>query len=144
MFTATFFFIGLAVCIVAGLVCFLLAMSIKAKKDKQAPTITLSLNEKEFWKEIKSAMTELYSDYESKENLRMRVLRSWAGTLLICAGLCLIGVVLEVEYDQTITADNIFSGLLRTPRISASQVMKPISYHRPATEPTDQQAKMSE
>lgn len=107
MFSATFFFLGLAVCIFAGLICYAIASSIKATKPLESPA-----NERAAWEQIKTALLELHSRYESTETPKQKALRSWAGTLLICAGLCMIGILMEVEYDRVISADSIFAGFL--------------------------------
>jgi hypothetical protein len=115
MFVATFFFLGLAVCIFAGLICYALARS--AKQNVQLPP-----NERAAWNRLKVAILELYSRYESTETPKQKALRSWAGTLTICAGLCMIGIVLEVRYNAMISTRTIVSGLTGEQHISPQQV----------------------
>jgi len=112
MVSATFFFLGLAICIFAGLICFSVAKSIQ-KKERQADRANQpAIDEKVAWLQIKSALADLYSRYELRESPKQKALRSWAGTLVICAGLCMIGILLEVEYNQFISFDQVLSGLL--------------------------------
>jgi hypothetical protein len=118
MFAATMFFLGLAICIFGGLICFWMA-----KFSKSAKTADQTPNETAAWNQIKTALIGLYSQYENKETSRQKVLRSWAGTLVICAGICMIGVLLEVEYNQRISMDTIISGFVPQPRISAQSMM---------------------
>jgi hypothetical protein len=110
MFTATFFFLGLAVCIFAGLVCFAFARSIKAANA--ANTIQPSPDEKAAWERLKKALVELHSRYEGVETSKEKTLRSWAGTLVICSGLCMIGILLETRYDTIISMKTVVSGLV--------------------------------
>jgi len=117
MFTATFFFLGLAVCIFAGLICFALAKS--AKASAQLPP-----NERAAWNRLKIAIMELYSRYESTETPRQKALRSWTGTLVICAGLCMIGIVLEVRYNSFISARTVVSGLMGEQHVAPQQLQR--------------------
>ncbi|MFZ1933245.1 MAG: hypothetical protein WCB27_22115 [Thermoguttaceae bacterium] len=117
MFVATFFFLGLAVCIFAGLICFTLARSARQ-------TVQLPPNERAAWNRLKIAIMELYSRYESTETSKQKSLRSWAGTLVICAGLCMIGIVLEVRYNTMISARSIVSGLTGEHHVSPEQLQR--------------------
>lgn len=115
MFVATFFFLGLAICIFAGLICYALARA--AKQNVQLPP-----NERAAWNRLKVAIMELYSRYESTETPKQKALRSWAGTLTICAGLCMIGIVLEVRYNAMISTRTIVSGLTGERHVSPDQL----------------------
>ena len=117
MFVATFFFLGLAVCIFAGLICFALARNAKQ-------TVQLPPNERAAWNRLKIAIMELYSRYESTETTKQKALRSWTGTLAICAGLCMIGVVLEVRYNEMVSARSIVAGLTGEQHVSPQQLQK--------------------
>jgi hypothetical protein len=108
MVTATFFFLGLAICIFAGLICFSMARSMQ-KARYAAQTNQPAIDEKAVWLQLKAALVDLYSRYEARESPRQKALRSWAGTLVICAGLCMIGILLEVEYNQFISIDQLLS-----------------------------------
>jgi hypothetical protein len=110
MFTATFFFLGLAICIFAGLVCFAMSRSLKAANA--AHTIQPSPDEKAAWERLKKALIELHTRYEGVETVREKTLRSWVGTLVICAGLCMIGILLETRYDMAINVKSVVSGLV--------------------------------
>ena len=114
MFTAALFFMGLAVCIFAGLVCYGTARAIKVTQATQPST-----DERATWNQIKAALIDLYSRYESRETAKQKALRSWAGTLTICAGLCMIGILLEVRYNELITPKSIIGGLVGGQRVSA-------------------------
>jgi len=117
MVTATFFCLGLAVCIFAGLICFSLARSARKALAAELPP-----NEKAAWNRLKIAIMELYSRYESTETPRQKALRSWAGTLVICAGLCMIGIVLEVRYNSLISVKSVVTGLTGEHRLAPQQL----------------------
>lgn len=138
MFTATFFFLGLALCIFAGLVCFALARSLKAAHA--ANTIQPSPDEKAAWERLKKALVELHSRYEGVETSKEKTLRSWAGTLLICSGLCMIGILLETRYDHFITIRSVVSGLTGERSVSPSVIrhdLAPATHNtKPATQAT--------
>lgn len=119
MFTATFFFLVLAVCIFAGLICYSLARSAKAMKN------VMPADEKAAWEQLKSAIYELHARYESTETPKQKVLRSWAGTCVICAGLCMIGILLEAEYDRLITPDSIFASWIHPETFPCQPVTTP-------------------
>lgn len=143
MVTFLFFFFGLALCLFAGVVCLALAKSMKG-----TPHEHLSADDRLAWYQIKAAMRDLYSRYEIRETPLQHSLRSWAGTLVICAGLCLIGIVLEVEYDQRISVDNIFSGLTgehpvstcRAPYRMARPHKFPVHEAKPSASPSEHPA----
>jgi hypothetical protein len=136
MVTFMFFCVGLAACIVGGLICFAMAKTMKG-----TPVSQLSPEDRVAWNQIKIAMMDLYSRYETKETPAQRSLRSWAGTLVICAGLCLIGVVLEVEFDQRITMDNVFAGFLGPQSVSTClkepHIPQPRKLHAAHATPTE-------
>lgn len=130
MFTATLFFMGLAVCIFAGLVCYATARAIKVNQTQQPPA-----DEKATWNQIKAALIDLYSRYESRETARQKALRSWAGTLTICAGLCMIGILLEVRYNEMISVRSVIGGLVGNQKVSAPvmEISRPRVTPHPAT-----------
>jgi hypothetical protein len=131
MFTATFFFLGLAVCLFAGLFCWSLARAAKTTKGPNMPA-----EEKAAWDQIKNAIIELHSRYESTETPKQKTLRSWAGTCIICAGLCMIGILLEAEYDKLITPESIFSSWVRPTTVSCQRINRQPTTQHPAATPT--------
>jgi hypothetical protein len=118
MFTFMFFFLGLAACMCAGLVCLALIRSMRESHSRM-----ISQNDKDAWHQLKNAMMDLYWKYESKETPTQKSLRSWATTLVICSGLCLLGIALEIKYDQTISTDRICDGLVGTQTVTVSKMV---------------------
>jgi hypothetical protein len=104
MFYASLFFFGLSVCTFACLLCFALAKSLNRMPINQPFP-----SEKAAWNQIKVAIMDLYMRFDHEETPKQKALRSWAGTLVICAGLCMIGILLEVQYNQPITIDYLAS-----------------------------------
>ena len=104
MFYASLFFLGLSLCIFAGLLCFAMGRSVK-----RFPSTQPFPSEKAAWNQIKVAIMDLYMRFDHEDTPRQKALRSWTGTLVICAGLCMIGILLEVQYNQPITIDYIAS-----------------------------------
>lgn len=141
MVAATFFFLGLSVCIAAGLVCYVLARFFwQPDPIRVNPEITES--ERALWLQLKAALMELYSRYEVKETPKQRALRSWAGTLVICAGLCMIGVLLEVEFNRHISIDEVIAGFLGPQHVSVPANL-PRAHHASA-QPADATQQPSE
>lgn len=137
MVTATFFCLGLAVCVFAGLVCYASAKSVKAASASQVNQVSPS--EMASWNRLKAALVELHSRYEVKETAKEKALRSWAGTLVICAGLCMIGILLEARYNSFITVKTICSGLVGEQRVVPQNMPKFIPDHlqnKPASQTT--------
>jgi hypothetical protein len=130
MVTATFFFLGLSICIFAGLVCWTMARSIRKSAQELKQQNKPAINEKAIWLELKTALADLYSRYEIRESPKEKLLRSWAGTLVICAGLCMIGILMEVEYKQTVTIDRIIASFVGPQHVSVS-----VAPDLPATHP---------
>jgi hypothetical protein len=135
MFTATFFFLGLATCILAGLVCF--AMSRSLKTANAAHAIQPSPDEKAAWERLKKALVELHSRYEGIETSKEKTLRSWVGTLVICAGLCMIGILLEARFDGLISVKSVVSGMVGNQRVSPPPATT--HGHKDSTQPAQHQ-----
>jgi hypothetical protein len=145
MFTASFYFLGVATSIFAVL--FFLATGKRAEKSVDvdldalhAASICLSTGrrvtlgdlsssmfknlpweEKARLSDWKSLRMQWYKGCERKASLKRKAMYSWARTMALCAVLCLIGVLLEAEFDQPITLQNILAGF-RRPSPPASSV----------------------
>jgi hypothetical protein len=137
MLTISYYFLGLAVSVLAASVC--LAKGRRAGKCVEVeldalraasicmPTgrreITddavaalykhLSWEEKAKWSNIRAMWTRWYSVCQEKAALKQRAIYSWARTLALCALLCLVGVFLEAEFDQPITLRTVLAGFRR-------------------------------
>ena len=45
--------------------------------------------------------------------LKRKTLLSWARTMVVCALLCMLGIYIEVHFDEQISLNGIFNGLLQ-------------------------------
>ncbi len=143
MFTASFYFLGLAASICAALFC----LSIGKRTGKcaevdldalRAATVCLPIggraatdiaptamfkeltwDEKLKMSNIKAIWLRLYYQCKKKALEKQKAMYSWARTLSLCALLCLAGVLLEAEFDQPITFSTILAGF-RHPTPAAS------------------------
>ena len=124
MYAATFCFLG-----VAGFIVAVSAYLSKARKvevanigtrwDKKPPTWRKTAT----WREIKNTWTEWtewYARCQEMEASKRKAIRSLARTLVLCAALCIVGVVLEVEFGQPISVDSILSGFGQSHPVATS------------------------
>ena len=153
MFTASFYFLGVATSIFAAL--FFFTTGKRAEKSVEvdldtlkAASICLPTGRRATLGDLSSSMCKKLpweervrlSDWKSlwmqwckrckrKASLKQKAMYSWARTMALCAALCLMGVLLEAEFNQPITLQNILAGF-RRPSPSASSVET--SYPRPS------------
>ena len=173
MLTISFYFLGLAAFIVAALFCFsrgkragkcgeveldtLRAASIclPTGKRESTDTATIAMYKKMAWDEkiklsdIKTIWLQWYERCKRRAIKRQKTMYSWARTLTVAALLCLVGVLLEAEFDQPITMRTILAGFRRpdaaAPGSRASQLVQPDrsqhtfhpASHRPARNPVN-------
>jgi hypothetical protein len=134
MFTASFYFLGLAAFILATSVCAtwgkragrcvemeldtLRAASVclptgrRAAPDGTATTMykEMTWDEKAKWTDMKAMWMRWYHHYQEKAISKQKVMYSWARTMSLCAVLCLVGVLLEAKFDQPITLTTVLAG----------------------------------
>jgi hypothetical protein len=135
VFTAIFFFLGIAASLVLALVCLrigkragqhievdlsaLHAASLCLSTGRRAAAgnaTTTSDNEptwdeKAKWHEMKVMWMQWYARCQETALLKQKAMLSWARTLALCAALCLMGILLQVEFDKPISISNILTGL---------------------------------
>jgi hypothetical protein len=147
MFTVSlsFYFLGLAVCILAASVCLS-----KGKRASRRVEVDLDVvravsvclptqrwaavdgtrekiykellwDKKATWTNMKAMWMQWYSLCQEKAVLKQKAMYSWTRTMALCAVLCLIGVLLQAEFDQPITIGTILAGF-RRPDTVASRV----------------------
>jgi hypothetical protein len=120
MFTATFYFLGLAGFLVAASAC--LSCGRRAGQqiqvdltDLRAASVNLLMaGKKPSWDELRGLWMQWYARCQQKAILKQKATYSWARTLSLCAALCIVGVLLEVELDDHISISRIFAGLQRS------------------------------
>lgn len=124
MYAATFGFLGVAGFIVAVTSYFSTARALEAantgaKWGNKPPT----WDKKAKCSEMKGACiewTKWYMRCQKIEVSKRKAIRSLARTLVLCAALCLVGIVLEVEFGQPISADSIVSGFEQSQPVATS------------------------
>jgi hypothetical protein len=130
MFNLVLMFLGIGGFIVAALF-YLSAVRPVATADStttynKKPT----WDEKATWPEIKALWMEWYERCQEMEAPKQKALCSWGRTMALCAGLCLVGILLEVQYNQLISIDNILAGFRRSPPVAASYQRSPSHLHQ--------------
>jgi hypothetical protein len=150
MFTASYYFLGVAASICATL--FFLTSGKRAGKSIEVDLDTLhaasiclptgrrvtigdlssSMCQNLPWEEKarlsdwKSLWTQWYKACKRKASLKQQAMYSWARTMLLCSALCLIGVLLEAQFNQPITLHTILTGFRRpTPPASYVETSQP-------------------
>ncbi len=137
MFTASFYFLGVAIFILAASVCLcsgkrtakVVAVDINALRtvsvclpagrtegtDRATAMMykELSREEKARWHNVRMMWLRWYERCQREAMLRQSAMYSWARTLALSAVLCLMGVLLEAEFDQPITLHTILTGFRR-------------------------------
>ena len=78
-------------------------------------------DEKAKWHEMKATWMEWYARCQEQAILKRKTMYSWARTLALCAVLCLVGVLLEAEFDQSISVRGILAGFSH-PAATASHI----------------------
>jgi len=116
MLAATFVFLGLSVVAVVALI-FPEASLFQSVRDRSQTT---AWHKRASWREIKAAYECRLALADAERGQRRKeAARSWSRTFALCASLCLVGVLMEAEYDQRISLSQIFDNLTR-PYIHAS------------------------
>jgi hypothetical protein len=147
MFTASYYFLGVAVSICATL--FFLTSGKRAGKkvevdldtlhtaticlprgrqmtseDVSAAYKDLPLEEKAKFNDSRSSWMRWYEQSKKKALMKQKAMYSWARTMSLCSVLCLIGVLLEAQFNQPITLHAVLTGF-RRPNPPASHVETP-------------------
>jgi hypothetical protein len=130
MFSATFYFLGAAAFILSATACLTVGkrMSRNAKVDisdlREASLSVLTSGQNPTWDQVRALWIKWYARCQEKAVLKQKAIYSWARTLALCAILCVIGVLLECEFDEPISFSRILSGF-RNLRPAATAVEMP-------------------
>lgn len=124
MLTAALFCFGVAAFIVAASVCLsigrLLRVNAVAALDKKR-----EWDGKTTWEDMKAAFLVYYMRCQEKEAANRKRVLSWARTLLICAVLCLIGLGVQIEFDETASLQQIVAHVKRSHASAAHSQLPP-------------------
>jgi hypothetical protein len=153
MFMATFLFLGIAGLIVAVSACLAIgkragryvevdldalsaaSICLSAGRRKVADSTTATGNseptqdEKSRWREMKMVWMEWYGRCQEKSLLKQKTMYSWARTLALCAVLCVVGVLLEATFGQSISLSHILDGFRSSHPAATSSQRSPSAQH---------------
>jgi hypothetical protein len=124
MFVATFVFLGLAAIAAVALSCSPRKRPAEAdnprvgQEKKQEGKLAWDANAT--WQDIKTAWLEQCVRREEGATPRHVIVSSWGRTFALCAALCLIGVVLETQYNRRLSIANIVNSLCHQRSASAA------------------------
>ena len=97
-----------AVCFLSG--CRAADRGHAAAADNQDETAQENLTK---WREMKTLWLQWYVHCQDRAMLKRKTLLSWARTMVVCALLCMLGIYIEVHFDEQISLNGIFNGLLQ-------------------------------
>ena len=89
----------------------------------------LTAGRKPTWDEIRSLWMMWYARCQEKAIVKQKAIYSWARTLALCAVMCIVGALLEGEFDEPITVSRIMAGF-RRPCAAATELQMPQSYRK--------------
>jgi hypothetical protein len=152
MYIATLFFLGIAASIVMALTFFRRSKRANTRVEVdldalRAASICISggrrmgeggaakpeeptMNEKERWHAIKLIWVECYSRCQEEAIIKQRAMLSWARTCALCAVLCLVGVLLEVEFGEFISIDSVVQNFGHSYSAATISKPSPARYHQ--------------
>jgi hypothetical protein len=139
MLAVALFFLGLASCIVAASVCLSIGRLMHVNNSITKGDTEPAWDKEKAWDEMKAAFFVWYVRYMNRESENRQKVLSWARTFLLCAGLCLIGVCVQVEMDEAASIPNIAAHIkqLRKPHAAATVAQPAQTMQQPATQPTE-------
>jgi hypothetical protein len=118
MFTATWYFLGLAGFLATALACFARGKQAGRRveidfTDLRAASLCIaSAGSKRTWRAVRMKWTAWYLHCHEMALRKQKTLYSWARTLAMCSALCMIGVCLEAQYDKRISPSTVLAGLV--------------------------------
>jgi hypothetical protein len=134
MYLATYYFLGLAGFLIAAMAC--LTRGRRAGQhvelnldDLRAASMGLIMaGHKPTWNEIRSLWMKWYATCQDNAVLKQKAIYSWARTLSLCAALCLIGVLLETQYDGHISLKQLYHDWFQSQAPAASVESSPTAH----------------
>ena len=149
MFSATFYFLGLAGFVVAASACLTIGKRVGQRvevdlADLRAASVSLlTAGRKPTWDEIRSLWMMWYARCQEKAIVKQKAIYSWARTLALCAVMCIVGALLEGEFDEPITVSRIWAGF-RRPCASVTELLVPRPYLQQNTPTASRQSVSAE
>lgn len=149
MLTATFYFLGVAGFMVAACACLTKGRRVSQHLEvdltdiKAASVSLLMAGKKPTWDEMRALWMQWYARCQSKAMLKQQAIYSWARTLVLCAVICIIGIVLQVELDEQTSVSQFIATFSNRPAAasrahSVRSNVPPATPAAPAATETDQ------
>ena len=83
------------------------------------------------WQDIKTIWMKWCTRCQEAARLKQKAMYSWARTLTLCAALCLVGALLEVQFDESISIDHVVAAFCQSPSAEAiSRTVNSYPHHR--------------
>jgi hypothetical protein len=126
MFSATWYFWGLSGFLFTAIICLTRGkracrhVEVDLADLRMASLCLVSAGTKPTWRAIRTMWMKWYLQCQDAAIRKQRVLYSWSRTLALCAVLCLIGVLLEAEFDRPISVSEILAGLTHLRPVATS------------------------
>jgi hypothetical protein len=142
MLTATFYFLGVAGFLVAACACLTKGRRVSQRLEvdltdiKAASVSLLMAGKKPTWDEMRGLWMQWYARCQAKATQKQQAIYSWARTLVLCAVICIVGIVLQVELDEQASLSQALSSFGRRPT-AASHTQSPES-KPPAAKPASE------
>jgi hypothetical protein len=120
MFAATFYFLGGAGCILAAMVCLTKGRRVTQRvevdlSDLKAASVSLLMaGKRPSWDEMRGLWMQWYARCQAKAFAKQQSIYSWARTLVLCAAICLIGIVVQVELDEQVSISRVWENIRAT------------------------------
>lgn len=125
MIFATCYFLGLAACLVTALACFARGrqagrnVAVNFADLRVASLCLASAGNRRTWRALRIKWMDWYLQCQDIATRKQAALYSWSRTFALCSVLCLIGALLEAEYDKPISISTLLAGLTGSPSAAA-------------------------
>jgi hypothetical protein len=116
MYAATLCFLGIAGLILVASSCLSMGKQAAATDRRATMSKRPTWDQKAEWPEIKATWMRWYAQCQAWEAPKQSATLSWGRTMALCAGLCLVGIVLKVKLDEQMSASRIRSDFMHQPR----------------------------
>lgn len=126
MVSATWYFWGLSGFLLTAIICLTRGrracqhIEVDVADLRTASLCLVSAGTKPTWRAIRTMWMKWYLQCQDAAVRRQKALYSWSRTLALCAVLCLIGVLLEAEYERPISVRELLAGLMPSHPVATS------------------------
>ena len=131
MFAAMLYFLAAAGFFEATAVCLWMVRLLRPDDGASMGDVRPMWARKTNWDEVKASFLVWYARCQEREATNRKTVLSWARTCALCTTLCMIGICLEVEFDESISVSHLIAGLIRTPVATANSESPPPGHSLP-------------